>query len=57
MPGHTIPTDRKYLGEPLALYYMELARVTAGEIGLTLPAVMSALLSGVREESHAVGAD
>ena len=45
------PDDRKYLGEPLALYYMELARVTAGEIGLTLPAVISALLSGVREES------
>ncbi len=45
------PDNRKYLGEPLALYYMELARVTAGEIGLTLPAVMSALLSGVSEES------
>ncbi len=45
------PDDRKYLGEPLALYYMELARVTAGEIGLTLPAVISALLSGVKEES------
>ena len=45
------PDDRKYLGEPLALYYMELARVTACEIGLTLPAVISALLSGIREES------
>ncbi len=45
------PADRKYLGEPLALYYMELARVTAGEIGLAMPAVISALLSGIREES------
>lgn len=45
------PTDQKYLGEPLALYYMELARVTAGEIGLAMPAVISALLSGIREES------
>ncbi|MRR19263.1 bifunctional (p)ppGpp synthetase/guanosine-3',5'-bis(diphosphate) 3'-pyrophosphohydrolase [bacterium] len=45
------PADRKYLGEPLPLYYMELARVTAADIGLTLPAVLSALLSGVREES------
>lgn len=45
------PADLKYLGEPLALYYMELARVTAGEIGLAMPAVISALLSGIREES------
>lgn len=45
------PADQKYLGEPLALYYMELARVTAGEIGLAMPAVISALLSGIREES------
>ncbi|MFZ2285408.1 MAG: HD domain-containing protein [Bacteroidales bacterium] len=45
------PADRKYLGEPLPLYYMELARITAAEIGLSLPAAMSALLSGVREES------
>jgi len=43
--------DRKYLGEPLPLYYMELARVTAADIGLSLPAVMSALLSDVAEES------
>lgn len=43
--------DRKYLGEPLALYYMELARVTTAELGLPLPAVLSALLSGVNEES------
>jgi GTP pyrophosphokinase len=45
------PADHKYLGEPLALYYMELARVTAGEIGLSMPAVISALLSGIREDS------
>ncbi len=45
------PADQKYLGEPLPLYYMELARVTAAEIGLSLPAVMSALLSGMQEES------
>lgn len=45
------PADRKYLGEPLPLYYMELARITAAEIGLTLPAVASALLSGVKEDS------
>lgn len=45
------PSDRKYLGEPLPLYYMELARVTAADIGLSLPAVISALLSGVKEES------
>ncbi len=45
------PADQKYLGEPLALYYMELARVTAGEIGLAMPAVISALLSGIMEES------
>jgi GTP diphosphokinase / guanosine-3',5'-bis(diphosphate) 3'-diphosphatase len=46
------PSDKKYLGEPLALYYMELARITAGEIGLAMPAVISALLSGMREENH-----
>ncbi len=45
------PADRKYLGEPLSLYYMELARVTTAELGLPLPAVLSALLSGVNEES------
>lgn len=45
------PADQKYLGEPLALYYMELARVTAGEIGLAMPAVISALLSGIREDN------
>lgn len=43
--------DRKYLGEPLPLYYMELARVTTAELGLPLPAVISALLSGVDEDS------
>ncbi len=43
------PSDKKYLGEPLPLYYLELARVTASAIGLGLPAVISALLSGVRE--------
>jgi GTP pyrophosphokinase len=45
------PADRKYLGDPLPLYYMELARVATAELGLPLPAVMSALLSGVNEES------
>lgn len=47
------PADAKYLGEPMPLYYLELARVTASVIGLTLPAVISALLSGVREGSEA----
>jgi len=46
-------TDTKYLGEPLPLYYLELARVTASVIGLSLPAVISAMLSGVREGSEA----
>ena len=47
------PSDSKYLGEPLPLYYLELARVTASAIGLGLPAVISALLSGVREGTEA----
>ena len=47
------PPDSKYLGEPLPLYYLELARVTASAIGLGLPAVISALLSGVREGTDA----
>jgi len=47
------PSDSKYLGEPLLLYYLELARVTASDIGLGLPAVICALLSGVREGSEA----
>lgn len=45
------PADVKYLGEPLPLYYMEMARLTASVIGLGLSAVISALLSGVREDS------
>jgi len=45
--------DTKYLGEPLPLYFIELARVTASVIGLNLPAVISAMLSGVREGSEA----
>ena len=45
------PADTKYLGEPLALYYLELARLTVSAIGLNLPAAVSALLSGVRENS------
>ena len=44
--------DKLYLGEPLPLYYMELARVTAAEIGLGLPAAISALLSGVKDGSE-----
>jgi len=47
------PSDSKYLGEPLPLYYLELARVTATAIGLGLPAVISALLSGIREGTEA----
>ena len=46
------PADIKYLGEPLPLYYLELARLTASAIGLSVPAVISAMLSGVREESE-----
>ncbi|NLE34041.1 MAG: bifunctional (p)ppGpp synthetase/guanosine-3',5'-bis(diphosphate) 3'-pyrophosphohydrolase [Bacteroidales bacterium] len=45
------PAETKYLGEPLPLYYLELARVTAADIGLGLSAVISALLSGISEES------
>lgn len=47
------PADVKYLGEPLPLYYLELARVTASVIGLGGSAVISALLSGVREGTEA----
>jgi GTP pyrophosphokinase len=43
------PSEDSFLGEPMALYYMELAMVTAAEIGLSLPAVISALLSGIKE--------
>ncbi|MDM8001606.1 MAG: HD domain-containing protein [Bacteroidota bacterium] len=45
------PAENKYLGEPLPLYYLELARLTVSAIGLNLPAAVSALLSGVRENS------
>ncbi len=45
------PADTKYLGEPLPLYYLELARLTVSAIGLNLPAAVSALLSGVSEKS------
>ncbi len=45
------PADTKYLGEPLPLYYLELARLTVSAIGLNLPSAVSALLSGVRENS------
>ena len=34
------------------MYYLELARLTATEMGLGMPAVISALLSGVSEESE-----
>jgi GTP pyrophosphokinase len=47
------PSDTKYLGEPLPLYYLELARVTASAIGLGTSAVISAMLSGIREGSEA----
>jgi GTP pyrophosphokinase len=46
------PPGKSYLGEPLPLYYLELARLTATEMGLGMPAVISALLSGVSEESE-----
>jgi guanosine-3',5'-bis(diphosphate) 3'-pyrophosphohydrolase len=46
------PADQSYLGEPLVLYYMELAHVTACEIGLGLSAVISALLSGIPQGSE-----
>lgn len=46
------PHDRTNLGMPLPLYHMELARVTACDIGLGLPAVISALLSGVKEDTE-----
>jgi GTP pyrophosphokinase len=45
--------EKKILGEPLPLYYLELARLTASTIGLTLSAAISALLSGVSEGSEA----
>jgi len=44
--------SKPYLGEPLVIYYMELARITACEIGLGVPAVISALLSGLRDGSE-----
>ncbi len=47
------PADSRYLGEPLPLYYLELARMTAHDIGLDLPAVISAMLSGITPESEA----
>jgi GTP pyrophosphokinase len=47
------PSDRSFLGMPMPVYYMELARITACDIGLGLPAVISALLSGVKETSEA----
>ncbi|HWR74855.1 MAG TPA: HD domain-containing protein [Bacteroidales bacterium] len=43
---------KPYLGEPLVIYYMELARITACEIGLGVPAVISALLSGITDGSE-----
>jgi hypothetical protein len=46
------PADRYYLGEPLILYYLELARITACETGMGLSAAISALLSGVSEGSE-----
>ncbi len=43
---------KPYLGEPLVIYYMELARITACEIGLGVPAVISAMLSGISDGSE-----
>ncbi len=45
--------DSKFLGEPLPLHYLELARLTVSAIGLNLPAAVSALLSGIREDTEA----
>ncbi|MGB8359723.1 MAG: HD domain-containing protein [Bacteroidales bacterium] len=45
-------SGKTYLGEQLVIYYMELARITACEIGLGLPAVISALLSGISPGSE-----
>jgi GTP pyrophosphokinase len=45
-------SGKTYLGEPLVIYYMELARITACEIGLGLSAVISALLSGISQGSE-----
>lgn len=47
------PADVKYLGEPLILFHLELARLTARDLGLDLPAAISALLSGVTIQSEA----
>ncbi len=52
MAKDSYPAEKAYLGEPLVIYYMELARITACEIGLGLPAVISALLSGITEGSE-----
>ena len=44
-----------YFSEPAIMYYMELARVTACELGLGSSAVVCALLSGIREDSEGWG--
>jgi len=48
-------SGKTYLGEQLIVHYMELARITACEIGLGLPAVISALLSGISQDSEGGG--
>lgn len=47
------PADVKSLGETLPLHYLELARLTVSAIGLGLSAAVSALLSGISEDSEA----
>lgn len=42
-------------GDDTLSYYLELSRITGCEIGLGFPAIVSALLSGVGEESVAGG--
>jgi GTP pyrophosphokinase len=45
----TYPPEEKHFDEPLVMYYCELARVAACEMGLGSSAVICAMLSGIRE--------
>lgn len=47
----TYSPEERYFEEPLVMYYCELARVAACEMGLGSSAVICALLSGIRESS------
>ena len=48
---HAYPPRNIRHGEPLIMHFMELARVTACEMGLGSSAVVCALLSGIKEGS------